>query len=144
MKWIVLAAAGVCAIGLVGYWGASSPVPRQEWEWLLAGDEKVQVASLVIQVHGGQIVLDDPASAGYWTKAFRSASQESYRLGASYYATVTFASGGSVEVGLYLSDGGDDVTVSSALGTFADPSYYRIQLNQPMPEPVAAALRQLR
>jgi hypothetical protein len=108
---VVVSGACICVAGFLGYWGDTWSLPRDEWQRLLDGDARVEVTSLVISVDDKQIVLNDADTTRYLTRVLRSASRENSRTGTSYYATVQFRSGRSVEVGLYVPDSGKDVTV---------------------------------
>jgi hypothetical protein len=133
---------GACV--LFACWQHSWELSRRDWDALLNGDRTVSIASFTLAVDDEHIVMNDPASTGYWTEVCRSASDRDYRLGATYQAKVTLSTGRSVDVGLYVPKGGDDLTVSSPLGGFGDLLYYRIRLTEPMPDSIAAALRKIR
>jgi hypothetical protein len=141
---VLLAGAAVATAAVFGWW-SSWHYSRESYQRLLAGDNNVELSSLVIEGQGRRIFLNDPAATRYLAKAFRSASQGwPHKFGTSYIVKVTFVSGGSVEIGLDVPAEEGGVTITSALGVDADPTYYWVELPEPMPAALSAALGRMR
>jgi hypothetical protein len=117
-----------------------------ELDHLLAGDDGNDVVSLTIEGQGQQkINIDDPAAMRYLTEAFRNSPKDNYnrnlQQGLTYYAYMNFSNGNSVRVAVNTPDNVQGLTIDYPLD---DPILYWIPFADPIPEPVANALRYMR
>jgi hypothetical protein len=118
-------------------------------EALLAGDKAVRISTLVLRGQGKRFVLRDAVSLRYVSDVFRCASHEGYRPthvgGLTYMAELSFEGGECVVVGIEVPDSGAGLTVAYPLDEgLHDPVHYWITFPDPIPEPLAKILQQLR
>jgi len=142
-RYLLLSIGCALLVGCWYLWYATVFKPRRALEQLLAGDHGIQIESIVLTGPGERIVIDDPADAKYFTAAFRSAKRGPPKLGLSFAAQVHLTSGGSAKCYIYLPNEEGFITVSQPVtGIVDDPlTYYRVDLPEPVPEPLAKLLR---
>jgi len=117
---------------------------RFDFEQLLQGNKNVEITSFVIKAGAGEVIIDDRVSVRYLTRAIRQSSRDGYQLGSSYYASITLSSGTKIECGLYLPADKLTITICFPLDAIdRDESYYRINLPQPIPQPLNGSLSSL-
>jgi hypothetical protein len=148
-KAIVLPLILLCALVAVAYWAAGSDFrPSKSLRQLLGGSFDVEIASVAIRGQGRSAMLADLRSTAYLTKIFRSAFCEGHvsdHCGITYAATVTLTSGGGANVRVFVPAEPTGLTIAfdDSLG-LADPIYYWIPLQEPVPDAVATALNMLK
>jgi hypothetical protein len=116
---------------------------KREFKGLLHGHGEIEISALTIAVGGLPVLIDDRESVQYLTIAVRRASCKEFSLGASYYATVTLSSGGSVKCGLYFPVDKKTITVGFPVDGPGNMEYYGIMLTDPLPGRVANVLTRL-
>ncbi len=151
MKYIWLLAASL-AIGLTcaGIVMRLRPGSPRQLERLVAGDQRIEITSLTFDGQFKRIVLRDPAATRYLTQAFRDAIFEGNvpsHLGTSYMAQIALKPGGALDIdmGFSVPESPNGLTLWF-IGSedSVEPVYYWVPLNDPMPESVTSALRELR
>jgi hypothetical protein len=142
--WVVLV--GGPAVVVVGLWYFFLR-PATLLDQLLAGAD-VEVSSFVFTGQQQKVVMNDPESVAYLTKAFRSAAPKQYvsgHCGLVYTMEVHFTGGCSFRAGCYVPEE-NGLTVSPNWHTLIlDDAYFHwVAFPEPIPERVQAALRNLR
>lgn len=119
----------------------------RRFERLLRGDATVRIES--VKIHGQQMTIrfDDQDAIDYLTTSIRQAKAEGYvptHCGYSYSATVDVGSSLPITVGFSPADPADGVTIGFPNDSLDDPKYYWVEFPQPIPTPIADALRRMR
>src|SRR5262249_47676552 len=96
----LLACAGLVAICALRYiahrWACRS------YERLLAGDNQVQIESLILVAHEMRVVIDEPHLTEYLSNAFRSAVLAEPKFGQIYDVYASLSTGGTVIINVYV------------------------------------------
>jgi hypothetical protein len=116
---------------------------NRDFTRLLGGDADVAVTRVVIDGHGRQCVLDDPASVDYLTRMFRSAERDEADLGVAYYLTAKLSTGSSVKCALYVPERKDHLTLGFPVDSLRDGTMYLVTLRGPVPRRLSVLLARL-
>lgn len=131
-----------CAYDAYDRFGRSSDLVR-----LLAGEEGIEIQSVVIEGQSELITLDDPVALKYLMDALRGAShgKRTERFGSSYSASIDFGRRYTELAHIDAPDGMDGVNVAP-LTSFVndDPDYRWVPFRKPIPPELEKTLAQMR
>jgi hypothetical protein len=117
-----------------------------EFKNLLRGSTQSNITALVIQVGDEQFSITDPESTQYLTAAFHSATQHDIELGPTYRAVVCVDSGKLFECAIHVPSTPGAITLFYPLDAWdsTPDMYYRVNLPEPIPSPLATVITRLR
>jgi hypothetical protein len=132
-----------------GAWYFCYSKPHDNVQRLLNGDDQIELLSLTISGQQQTTQVSDPISMAYLNRAFRSAVREghvpTHSYGSTNYGDLNFGVARTVQVALYVPYDVDGFTVAFPIDGFVgDPTHFWVALPEPMPMPVAEALKLMR
>jgi hypothetical protein len=136
------------ALGFCSWFFWPHLVANRDFKRLLQGSKDVFVVSLDIE----GTVLSDPASLRYLSEMFRSpqvvfvpdVSYDGSDLGVGYFASFRLSTHASVTCSLHVSKKKDRLVFHFPIYGFEEGSYYLVTLKEPVPEPLARMLWEMR